>query len=284
MHDADYHLSKLVMNPLPHPPLNPTMVLILGGKHTCTPRWSDPRPLVNDFYKIYHPVAGAAQVHCGSTALDLRPGWVYFLPAGQPLRNHCDHRMEVLWVHFRPQSPTLNLHLRQLSSPVSFTPRQTSGWRDALHALEHLPARTDLPDQLRIGALLQDLTARLLAQAPPWPDPGWRERLDRLRPALRWMDEHFRTNPPLEELARLAHLSPTYFQRCFTQLLGCSPHRYMLQRRLELARHLLRTTALPVGEVAQACGYDNLFYFSRIFRQHSGCSASEYRQGQGTTP
>jgi AraC-like DNA-binding protein len=65
-------------------------------------------------------------------------------------------------------------------------------------------------------------------------------------------------------------MAPAYFHRRFRSTFGLTPHEYMLRRRMDLARHLLGDPALRVAEVAEAVGYDNPFYFSRVFRRHFG--------------
>lgn len=53
---------------------------------------------------------------------------------------------------------------------------------------------------------------------------------------------------------------------------------YIQQRRLDQAKMLLRETELPVGKVAEAVGYGNISYFSKLFRQKVGCQPGEYRR------
>jgi AraC-like DNA-binding protein len=54
--------------------------------------------------------------------------------------------------------------------------------------------------------------------------------------------------------------------------------QYVRRRRLQLARELLTTTSLSIGEVAERSGYDDQFHFSRAFKQAHGVNPSAYRQ------
>ena len=80
-------------------------------------------------------------------------------------------------------------------------------------------------------------------------------------------------------LARIAHVSPAHFSRTFRATFGETPHRYLQRRRIERAMAMLRTTALPVVDVAVAVGFHSHGTFSSTFRHVVGESPSQYRRG-----
>jgi AraC family transcriptional regulator len=82
----------------------------------------------------------------------------------------------------------------------------------------------------------------------------------------------------LGELARVANLSEFHLARMFRASFGLPPHAWIAQQRLERARVLLRTTSLPLANIATQCGYANASHFSHRFRQGAGVSPAVYRQ------
>lgn len=82
----------------------------------------------------------------------------------------------------------------------------------------------------------------------------------------------------LGQLAGLCALSEYHFARMFRASFGLPPHQYLLARRLSHARDLLRTTGLPLGEIALACGFASASHFTNRFRQALGGTPGEYRQ------
>jgi AraC-like DNA-binding protein len=82
----------------------------------------------------------------------------------------------------------------------------------------------------------------------------------------------------LEALARAAHVSPRHFSRSFRRTFGETPYQYLLTRRLERARHLLRTTDLRVAEVCLAVGFTSVGSFTSTFRRRVGVSPTAYRR------
>lgn len=79
-------------------------------------------------------------------------------------------------------------------------------------------------------------------------------------------------------LARSAYVSEDYFSRSFKAAFGETPHRYLLRRRMERAKALLRAGELPVTEVCLAVGFTSLGSFSTQFRRFVGESPTSYRR------
>jgi AraC-like DNA-binding protein len=82
---------------------------------------------------------------------------------------------------------------------------------------------------------------------------------------------------PVERLAEVSGVSAAHFARSFKTAFGVPPHRYLLTRRLERAKALLRDTDTPIIEVALATGWNSLGTFGRVFRDVMGESPSELR-------
>jgi AraC family transcriptional regulator len=82
----------------------------------------------------------------------------------------------------------------------------------------------------------------------------------------------------LEELADAAGLSIAHFSEMFRQSTGQSPHQFVLHRRVERAKEMLRAAEMRVLDVAVACGFKTQQHFARVFRQLCGASPTEYRQ------
>ncbi|ELP69738.1 transcriptional regulator, AraC family [Streptomyces turgidiscabies Car8] len=73
--------------------------------------------------------------------------------------------------------------------------------------------------------------------------------------AAQWALENLREPMTLAHLAEHAHMSLRTFARRFTEEVGMSPGRWLIQQRVERARHLLETTDLPVDEIAGQVGF-----------------------------
>jgi AraC-like DNA-binding protein len=97
-----------------------------------------------------------------------------------------------------------------------------------------------------------------------------------LRRAKDLIDRDYARELDVAALAREAHCSTGHFSRSFKEAYGETPHRYLLHRRIERAKELLRSTALPVTEVSLKVGFRSLGSFSTAFRALVGEPPSQY--------
>jgi transcriptional regulator GlxA family with amidase domain len=101
--------------------------------------------------------------------------------------------------------------------------------------------------------------------------------LRRLLRAKDRMDAASHEHWPVRRLAQVSGVSEAHFARSFKAAFGLPPHRYLLTRRIERAKALLRDTELPVIDIAFQTGWESLGTFGRIFRDITGESPTELR-------
>jgi AraC family transcriptional regulator of arabinose operon len=85
----------------------------------------------------------------------------------------------------------------------------------------------------------------------------------------------------LAQLAAIASWSPTHYSMVFRRQLNLSPVEYLLRLKIQRACERLRTTDASIADVALDIGYDDPFYFSRLFRRRVGTSPRTYRRIYG---
>lgn len=112
-------------------------------------------------------------------------------------------------------------------------------------------------------------------------EPGYTskdpELLRRLLRAKDRMDAASHEEWPVTRLASVSGVSEAHFARSFKDAFGVPPHRYLLTRRIEQAKTLLRDTDLAITEVAFQTGWQSLGTFGRTFRDVTGESPGELR-------
>ena len=82
----------------------------------------------------------------------------------------------------------------------------------------------------------------------------------------------------VEEMCEDMQISRTYFHRLYFEAFGVTFRQDIIESRLIHASELLKNTDLSVTAISETCGYDNESYFMRQFKQHKGCTPSEYRR------
>jgi AraC family transcriptional regulator len=102
---------------------------------------------------------------------------------------------------------------------------------------------------------------------------AWQRRM-----VAAYIQEHLAEQIRIADLAALVELSSYHFCRAFKQSFGAPPHRYHIDRRIELAKTLLANSALSITEMAIALGFGETSSFSTAFRQAAGAAPTEYRR------
>lgn len=102
----------------------------------------------------------------------------------------------------------------------------------------------------------------------------YRARINRV---MDYIESNIDKPADLGVMAGIAHFSPYHFHRIFTVMTGETPNGFLQRVRLEKAAQLLLGSDLPVGEIADRCGFGNVSSFSRSFRKHFGVTATGYR-------
>lgn len=96
--------------------------------------------------------------------------------------------------------------------------------------------------------------------------------------ALGYVYSHFSESITVADAADYVGYTPNYFNTCFRQQMGMPFGEYLQQMRLNYAENLLRSSRMPVTDVAYESGFGSLSYFSRCFRSARGISPQEYRK------
>lgn len=226
-------------------------------------------------YQIQYVCQGALTVELGGKRQTAGPGFLTLMDCRQPHYYQAAEGTEFLWMHFD------GAYVRPFY----------------LHILSGCNGRHILPDYGGVGAVMRQIVGSFKEKARPTEAEYSRllygvlcslaapsEAAERpedstaLNQARAYMDDHLFTDLTVEDAARAAHLSASHFSRLFKARLGCSPHEYIVLRRIDRAKELLSSTAASVKEIAFACGYHSEGNFIHSFRLKTGISPAVFRQ------
>ncbi len=101
---------------------------------------------------------------------------------------------------------------------------------------------------------------------------------ERIKRMLQYIQEHFDEPLTLARIAKSASLSENECLRCFRSMLGSTPIRYVKQLRIQKAAELLASTDRKISEIAAECGFQEMSYFAKTFRELRGSTPSEFRK------
>ncbi|MFQ6550136.1 helix-turn-helix domain-containing protein [Aestuariibius sp. 2305UL40-4] len=101
----------------------------------------------------------------------------------------------------------------------------------------------------------------------------------RLRRVAEWIEDNLAEDISIKGMADLAAMSSTHFAKAFKTATGASPLQYVIARRCERALVLLRSTSLPVAEIAYRVGYNDVPRFGQHFKRRFGHTPGQARAG-----
>jgi len=129
-----------------------------------------------------------------------------------------------------------------------------------------------LANQLAIHLLRHYSSAKKLPE-----DSSNRLPQYKLQRAMDYINDNLREDLSLERISDALSMSPYHFAHLFKQSAGLAPHGYVIQRRMERAKSLLRDTDLSITQIAHQVGCSNQSHFSTVFRRFTGQTPRRYR-------
>ncbi|MEO0476280.1 MAG: AraC family transcriptional regulator [Planctomycetota bacterium] len=102
---------------------------------------------------------------------------------------------------------------------------------------------------------------------------------EQMSDVVRYVAEHYAEKITVDQLAELAHLSPSQFTRQFNRLFQTTPAKYLTRIRINGACSLLTRTDLGLATVAARCGFHDASHFVKQFKKQMGVTPGEYRAG-----
>ena len=216
------------------------------------------------------------------------PNTILFNPAGDCLwikkrtSRHCHILLltiDTTLVH-RLDAGDVNVAKLQFRQQIGI---EDEGIRLTLIAIKQEIDAPGLNSRLYVDALLMLLLTRLMRCASNFGTtrqpayvkgglPNWR-----LKRALELLETNQTKTPSLAQIAGPLRLHPTFFCRAFKQSTGLSPHRYLLEHRINRAKEMMKDQKRTLTEIALDCGFSGSSQFSVVFKRITGISPRCYR-------
>jgi AraC family transcriptional regulator len=230
-----------------------------------------------------------------ATRAQQQAGSITFLPAGRSARWLLEAPVEMLHVHCYISPDAMRDEVRARLGPRSQQPLRAlmnirDPWLDGFFRLlvaEYEACRDD--DSLggmdfldRMGSLLVRHLVALQSGRLTEPHTTL-PHVSPLRPFIlrrieAFVEKNLASEIRLEHLASMASMSIDHFVRSFKQATGSTPHRYLLERRLDRACALLNDSTDGIADIARRCGFAGAAHFSATFHAHHGMTPTQYRR------
>jgi len=221
------------------------------------------------YFELLLFLEGEAGVEAGARSPDISPSDLVIYPPGLPHTERVDRdrRQEIicLWADLG-SCPRFHEAIRLPDTGGAFRQLFRSIW------VEHVGNRRFAQEV--IACYLRTLLW-LVRQQLAEPPTESRFQVER---CLTYINENYAQDFPVEALAEMVSVSPSYLFRIFRKRMGVTPVHYRNVVRVEKAKHLLLDGTLRLDEIAGRVGYEDVRYFARVFKKETGASPGEYRR------
>ena len=234
-----------------------------------------------DFYLLYM-LGGQLDAHIGGARLTVSAGDAVLIPPATAYAYTKSSRDDVryLWVHFTGRFAGELLARYSLDGAISHRLGFDEGIQTLfMQIIEDFIRR----DEYFLDSAAARLTAIFIAMRRRLDSLAEcrRDSVGRIFSSIKYIHDNFRRPITNEELAGIEHLSVSQYIELFRRCTGTTPRSYVIELRIRSACDMLTTLDLTVAQIAEAVGYDDAHYFSRIFKTHRGVCPDEYRRNGG---
>lgn len=230
---------------------------------------------------LIYCMSGAGWYALDNNIYKVRANQYFILPPGKPHTYAADkdNPWTIYWIHFT--GPHAAIYSEDSQEPQDIRPALNSRISERQHVFEEifstLSQSTDL-ESLRYASSLLHYYLASMRYLHHYRNTDTQPATDHVvTAAIHFMHENLEKHLRLTDIARYVGFSPSHFSTLFRQQTDQSPLAYFNRMKIEHACQLLTTTHMHINQICHKVGIDDVYYFSRLFKQHTGLSPKHFR-------
>ena len=230
-------------------------------------------------YVLIYCMEGEGWFQLDNHTYHVRTNQYFILPPGLPHAYGASttRPWTIYWLHFTGEHAAIYSDGQQ--QPQDISPAQNSRISERQHVFEEifstLSRSTDHESLRYASSLLHYYLASMRSLNHYRQESSVCS--DIIAASLHYMQENLERRLTLDDLARYAGYSPSRFSQLFRQQMGESPVNHFNRLKIDRARQLLTATDMHINQICHKVGFDDQYYFSRLFKQLTGKSPKQYR-------
>jgi AraC-like DNA-binding protein len=276
-------------------PLN--LILLNVGYAELNANWNW-KGIYSPFARFYYVKDGSAKTRIGNKVYLLEPNHLYLTPPFTLHDDECDSRFSLYYIHFYEEVANKESIFDKYAFPVGIKASELDySLTQRLLAInperhlryldpemydnfptfsEYLAHNNRMPVHsiIETQGILHQLAAKFMEQASAKAD----KKDSRINKCLQYIHENLDKNISVSDMANLSCLSEDHLIRLFKKNMNCTPLKYINLKKTEKAQLLLLTSNMPVRDIAMELLIENISYFNKLFKQHTGKTPGQYRK------
>lgn len=258
--------------------------------------------VISPYFRIYYIDEGEGFVTTKQEKLKLEPGYLYIIPSFTLCHLSCNAYLSQYFLHFFEESAegisifennrkvikvaATDIDVLNFSKLLDINPGRGINRSDNPTVYEknaYYKSYQELNNTVSNSVYFETQGVILQLISRFLNSNGFKSKNADLVPskildATRYIQLNLQKNLTVNYLASRANLHQDYFSRLFFKYTGQRPLTYLHEKRIERAQYLIATTILSYSEIAEKTGFENLPYFSKIFKKVTSLTPGEYKK------
>ena len=247
---------------------------------------------LHDYYEIYYLSSGKRRFFINHTLYDIDTGDVILVnrgdihrtqvsTSGESYTRHLIHFSQELVNMVDPLIPASKLLKCFETKKIHIAAPSMHSFNSLLHKLENESKFEDEYNKelclIHFMEFMINLNKNSTQSTLKFTE-DLDEYEDRIQNVCRYICNYYNRPITLDEISKIAYMSPTYFSKKFKKVTGFGFNEYLNSVRVKMAMNMLVETRYSITEIAMYCGYQDSNYFGDVFRKLTGMSPSAYRK------
>jgi AraC-like DNA-binding protein len=220
-------------------------------------------------------MSGQGSINIGSESYVCRPGDVFILRRGTPhevIVDESAHEFTYFWYNLGGNSLSLLDSFRVPFPPYIANANIESLFRKGIQVVEQAKQleSVQIPIMLVCTEILMTLSKLIIQRSS--------QLSNQVLKFMTYLDTAGFTALNSKQMSQFFNMSSRHINRIFKSETGSSLYQYVLERKIESARMLLKDTSIPIREIAEKLGFTDQYHFSNFFKKRTGASPMEFRK------
>lgn len=237
--------------------------------------WPQRQFVADPFFRLYYICEGTTSLLFDDGAVKLCRGDLCLIPANIPFRYVSRSVLHHYWVHFCSRSLEGIPYFQRFQRIAGNRARESLSVMKKIYELADTGSH--LASIMQMDIYTRQLLYAFIEKIPENELLFWHTRQGMFSPVIEYVDRHIGATIPIKELALLVGMGCNAFSLAFKQAFAVTPKHYITNRRIEHSKVLLLRTKQTIRSIALQVGYENEFYFYRIFKKYTKMTPDKYR-------
>lgn len=236
-------------------------------------------PCVRDFYMIHYVISGAGYYVLENKKFHLRAGEAFLIypSVKATYYSDMDDPWEYYWVGFAGNDASILMSLTDFTNDSPILSLPSNHILQLFLQIYNSKGEESFRSIRMIGYLYLLLSYFIeCSQAGSTSNESVMQK--NLKAAEKYILQNYHNTISIENLAQECGISRSWLFRCFKTLTNTSPKEYLTSYRIERAKILLQNTNHSIKQISYSTGFRDELYFSKVFKQMTGKSPSEYKK------